>query len=209
MIDRPQYPRDYALQVAYDQFFFPFKERFPQIKCVIVGSIRREKELVHDIDILVVSKDQDVIKWCADKISDTRLFISEFNLSGSLKEFRCQVWFCIPEEYGPALLKWTGPHGFNKMLASTAKKMGGTLSERGLFLGTPQNRGKRIDENTESSIIFKILSKQWIHPRDRLSPQDYHPYIPRPTWCIEHITKDFCKRDRSIALRERGSLPER
>ena len=167
MLERPVYSRDYALHIAYDKFFDPFKANFSQIKCVIVGSIRREKEFVHDIDILVVSTLPEVKEWCGNKLNNKDLLYLRGELPGLFGPIKTQVWLCNESEYGPSLLKWTGPHHFNVKLSSIAKHYGAMLSEHGLFLGTPENKIKRIDENTESNIIWLLLNRKWIHPRDR------------------------------------------
>src|SRR5438094_742636 len=157
MLGRVLMDRETALYTAFDNFFYPFKNWFPEVKCVIAGSIRREKPEVHDIDLLVVSKRNEVIDWCRKQLTDT---VGYFYLSGKLNDIPCQVWFCDESNFGPALLKWTGPQSFNRRLCIIAKQMGGTLSELGLFKGTPDNRGERIDNNSEADIIWKILGKR-------------------------------------------------
>ena len=162
--DRPLVSREYALYIAYNKFFYEFKEQFPTIKCVIAGSIRREKPFVHDIDIIVVSKEESIRNWCKNKLTDCKGF---FYLSGKLKDIDTQIWFCDESNFGPMLLMRTGPMEFNRKLAMIAKRMGGTYSELGLFKGSPSDRKERIDDNTESNIIWLILHRTWIHPRYR------------------------------------------
>ena len=164
LLERVLRDRESTLDTAYSKFFYPLKDFSPSTKCVIAGSIRREKPLVHDIDLLVVSKEKEIIDWCRNQLTDCNGY---FYLSGKLDNIDCQIWFCDESNFGPALLKWTGPQTFNRRLCIVAKQMGGTLSELGLFKGSPDNRGERIDNNTEGDIIWKILHRKWIHPRDR------------------------------------------
>ena len=131
---------------------------------MIAGSIRREKQFVHDIDIIVVSKEQKIIDWCKSILQNCEGFLY---LSGQLKNIPTQIWFCKQENYGPMLLMRTGPQEFSRKIAIIAKRKGGTFSELGLFKGTPDNRIERLDSNSESSIIWLTLHRTWIHPKDR------------------------------------------
>src|SRR5437867_6570383 len=164
LLKKPLLKREYAWDIAYRKFFLTFKQKFPQTKCVIVGSIRRQKEFVHDIDILVVSKEQEIIDWCKTQLENCKGFMY---LDGQLSGIDTQIWFCTEENYAPMLIIRTGPQEFSRKLASIAKKKGGTFSESGLFKGTPENRGERLDSNSESNIIWLLLNRKWIHPRDR------------------------------------------
>ena len=164
MLEKPLLEREYALKIAYQKFYYPFKNQFPNIKCVIAGSIRREKQFVHDIDIIVVSKEQKIIDWCKSILQNCEGFLY---LSGQLKNIPTQIWFCKQENYGPMLLMRTGPQEFSRKIAIIAKRKGGTFSELGLFKGTPDNRIERLDSNSESSIIWLTLHRTWIHPKDR------------------------------------------
>ena len=171
MQERISYKRNDIWPIVYD-FFLRFKNQFPNIKCNIVGSIRREKQEIHDFDIIIASKEEKIKEWCYERINCKRfsspLFPYSFDMiQGELENIKTQIWFCVPEEYGPHLLLKTGPLTFNLTLASIAKNKGLTLSEHGLFRGTPENRGERIDENTEANIIWLLLGCKWIHPKDR------------------------------------------
>ena len=166
MPDRISYKRDIVWPIVYQDFFLEFKKKWPDIKCNIVGSVRREQENIHDFDLVVGSKEQEIIKWCANKIQN-KLYPVFIKADGFIKNIPIQIWFCDESEYGPYLLLKTGPYNFNMKLANIAKRNGLTLSEHGLYLGTYDNKIKRIDENTEASIIWIILGCKWIHPKDR------------------------------------------
>jgi DNA polymerase/3'-5' exonuclease PolX len=166
LLTRPEYKRNDVWPIIYEQFFLQFKAKFPQIKINIVGSIRREKQIIHDFDLIIASKDNEIKEWCCEKIEQTYNFnLDKFD--GFFKKIPIQIWFCDETEYGPYLLMKTGPLYFNQKLASIAKRKGLTLSEKGLFIGTPDNKGKRIDENTEASITWILLGCKWIHPKER------------------------------------------
>ncbi|TLX82530.1 MAG: hypothetical protein E6L00_03500 [Thaumarchaeota archaeon] len=166
MLDRILYKRDIVWPIIYD-FFNEFKQKWPNIKCNIVGSVRREQENIHDFDLIIGSKNKEIMIWCAEKIQSKNYFPSNIKIDGILKNIPIQIWFCDEIEYGLYLLLKTGPLNFNQKLATVAKKQGLTLSEHGLFIGTPENKIKRIDENTEANVIWILLGCKWIHPKER------------------------------------------
>src|SRR5438445_2805677 len=168
LLERPGYKRNSVWPIIYDEFFLTFKEKWPNIKINICGSIRREIDIIHDFDVVIGSKNPEIIEWCCKRIY-AELILPEFRteIKGFLRGIPIQIWFCNPDEYGPHLLLKTGPQTFNRKLASIAKRLGLTLSEHGLFKGSPDNRQQRIDENTEANIIWIILGCKWIHPKDR------------------------------------------
>ena len=63
LLERVLRDRESTLDTAYSKFFYPLKDFSPNTKCVIAGSIRREKPQVHDIDLLVVSKEKEIIDY--------------------------------------------------------------------------------------------------------------------------------------------------
>ena len=122
--------------------------------------------MIHDFDLVVGSTNLYIIKWCSKQINSND-FAFTSKIEGFLENIPTQIWFCDESEYGPHLLLKTGPLDFNRKLASIAKLRGLTLSEKGLFIGTPENKIKRIDENTEANIIWLLLGCKWIHPKER------------------------------------------
>ena len=155
-----KYPIRAARSIAFE-----IKDQFTGVKCVIAGSILRRKEWVHDIDIVICSKDESVRKKAAE-ILDIQPML--YKISGKYKGIPTQIWFCNEDEWGPTLLEVTGPRNFNQFLRSCAKRKGLFLSSKGLFIRNHNNSpGERIDNNTEGHIIYTILGKAWIPPELR------------------------------------------
>jgi DNA polymerase (family 10) len=128
------------------------------------GSYRRQKETVGDIDILVVAKKpEDMISQVAElplvqeivARGPTKL---SFNLPNLLRvDVRCLK----ANEWGSALLYFTGDKEHNIAMRKIAIKNGWKLSEYGLFEGE-----KVIASKTEEE-IYKKLGLPWVEPKQR------------------------------------------
>jgi len=153
-------------------------EKLKKIKGVervnAVGSIRRMKETIGDVDFLVVvkgSKGSASARASADAVAD--FFVS---LPGVIKiwgkgktkaSVRMEGGFdmdirVLPKKvYGAALQYFTGSKEHNIVLRKLAIDKGLKLSEYGLFKGS-----KIIISETEEG-IYKALGLQWIPPEMR------------------------------------------
>jgi DNA polymerase (family 10) len=165
--------------------FKEFNTRFPRSECakldkqlssvskngyLIVGSYRRKKESLGDIDILV---------W--DKKSYKKLikFFTDQPKHHIIKEGRTATSFLVKMPYfsmahvvdiryikdpnGAAELYFTGSRDFNRYMRSQAKKMGYLLNEYGLH---DRKTGHIIKTKNESD-IFGILKMKYIEPENR------------------------------------------
>ncbi len=130
------------------------------------GSIRRRKETIGDIDLLVASRDAQAV---FDRM--VRLpVVQEVILRGPTKctiltrsQFQVDVRVIAPEEWGSALLYFTGSKAHNIRLRSLALAKGYTLSEYGIFR---LDTGKRVASRTEAE-IYETLGLTWIPPEIR------------------------------------------
>lgn len=116
-----------------------------------VGSLRRGKADVGDIDIVITS---------GLGVSEVGEFVGTSDVSGSKKRIdftydhegtpvRINIWTCPdPQGFGAMLLATTGPQVYNIRLRASAKKRGMKLSEKGLFDAS----GRLLAGETESSI---------------------------------------------------------
>lgn len=128
------------------------------------GSYRRQKETVGDIDILIVAKNPVAVLDQVAKLplvqdiaarGDTKL---SFNLPNLLRvDVRCLK----ANEWGSALLYFTGDKEHNIAMRKIAIKNGWKLSEYGLFEGE-----KVIASKTEEE-IYKKLGLPWVEPKKR------------------------------------------
>ena len=129
----------------------------------VVGSIRRKKPQVNDIDIVLVPRDRDAL--------DRRLMqLGKLKMSGlkiarvQMEEITLDVYYATTETWATLLLIRTGSAENNIRLATLAKKRGWHLaaSGDGLF----NERGERIAGNSEES-IYQALDLPWQEPWER------------------------------------------
>lgn len=139
------------------------------LQAALAGSLRRGKETIGDIDILVSASEKDRKKIVSKFISFP--FVKEVLAKGDTKasviieEYNRQVDIRIvdEEEWGAALIYFTGSKEHNIRLRSFAKERGFKISEYGLF---NLKTGKRIAGKTEKE-IYEKLGFQWIPPEMR------------------------------------------
>ncbi len=182
-----------------------------ELRVSFAGSIRREVEQVHDIDILVSpfnEKVREAMEHYGELLWSGNEKVS-FLINYSLREWKdmndgtgehledvqakiqADIRFIKPESWGPALQYFTGSREHNISLRSIAKRRNQVLNEHGLF----DLLGKRLDDGTEGG-VYKALLLRWLPPKYR---NGYIERTPRPTWCIEHQIKAWCKRSRLLA----------
>ena len=145
----------------------------------IAGSLRRHKETIGDIDLIATtSKPKQFVQ----------IFISLPEIDRVLEQGSLKVMvqykngltgdllLLKPQEYGAALLYFSGSREHNILLREHAKRMGLKLSEHGLFKGT-----KRITSKTEKQ-IYASLGLQEIPPELRVGGDEIeiakHHQIP-------------------------------
>lgn len=133
-------------------------------KVEVAGSIRRKKETIGDVDILVVSDNpKPVMDYFVSMPEVARILASGGTKSSVTLKSGIDVDIRIlPEEsYGSALLYFTGSKDHNVELRKIAIKKGYKLSEYGLFKGKKQIAGKTEEE------IYKVLGMDYIEPEMR------------------------------------------
>jgi len=132
----------------------------------VCGSLRRQKETVRDIDILVTSSDPK-------KVMDTLVklpFIKQILAHGPTKssaiiqeDIQVDVRVVEPKSFGAALLYFTGSKEHNIRIRELAAKKGLKVNEYGVFDAKTQ---KRLGGKTEEE-IYKILGLAYIPPELR------------------------------------------
>ncbi len=163
-------------------------EKMPGVKHVaFAGSLRRGRDTIGDIDILVSTDDgaaassafcsmpevEQVIASGETK-SSVRMSLEKVFPSGGAPRGTVQVDLRVvaPASYGAGLLYFTGSKEHNVALRERALKMGLTLNEYGLFPDDnektpPQARGiKPVAAKTEEQ-IYKALKLPFVPPEIR------------------------------------------
>lgn len=148
-------------------------EKLKRIKEVIqmevAGSIRRRKETIGDIDILISCKSKDRKKIVDEFISlkgvKTLLARGLTRASIVLEDANRQVDLRLvnEEEWGAAMLYFTGSKEHNIVLRTLAKKKGYKINEYGVFR---LKYNKRIAGKSELE-IYKLFGFSYIPPEMR------------------------------------------
>ena len=130
----------------------------------VCGSIRRRKEIVRDIDILVGGGDsQSITSFFASLPEVEEVLVSgEIKTSCRLKSgIEADLRIVSNEEFPYALMYFTGSKEHNVRLRGIAKKKGFKLNEYGLFDGEKLIKLKSEDE------IYRLLGLANVAPELR------------------------------------------
>jgi DNA polymerase (family 10) len=143
-------------------------------QAAIAGSLRREKETIGDIDILLLAPRRS---WKRIINSITRLpQVNRVLAAGETKvsllygavPVQVDIRIVAPGEWGAALLYLTGSKEHNIQLRTMAREKGWKLNEYGVF---EERTGKRIAGETEEG-IYHLFHLPYIEPRNRLGKQE-------------------------------------
>ena len=139
------------------------KSTFGSIKAC--GSIRRQKDSVGDLDIIVELTNKTMLESISSRISSMLLdgitAEGKKKISGQYKDIHVDIRFAEPTFYGAMILYFTGPRQFNINMRTKAMKMRLRLNEYGVWLNE-----ERIAGATEKE-IFDVLSLDYISPEER------------------------------------------
>lgn len=157
-------PLTIALQTA-DEFITALKKLVYTKKVSPAGSLRRQKETVRDIDILVASqKPAKIMEEFVHLPSVKRINAQGLTKSSVLTENDVQVDCRVVENkcFGAALLYFTGSKEFNIRLRQYAQRHKLKINEYGVF----DERDKYLAGKSEEE-IFKFLKMSFIDPELR------------------------------------------
>jgi len=153
----------FALPIARDieKKLKSLKEVKEAIAC---GSVRRREETIGDIDILILSENNEkVVEFFTNLPIVKRVLAKGETKAAIITKDNMQVDIRIIDEksFGSALQYFTGNKEHNIHLRKLAIKKGMKLSEYGLFEGKNRIAGKNEEE------IYKKLGMQYIEPELR------------------------------------------
>ncbi len=129
----------------------------------VAGSIRRQKPIVNDIDLVLIPRD----RWNLDL---ALMRMGNCKMSGKkiarveMDTIPLDIYFATPETFATLLLIRTGSAKNNIRLCTLAKKRGWHLAASGDGLFDENNR--RIAGDTERS-IFEALGVRYQPPEGR------------------------------------------
>ncbi len=125
------------------------KRRSPVEKISIAGSIRRRKETVKDIDVLITSKNPlEVMKKVAElELVEEVIAFGETKTSVRLRQgIQMDVRVVKPESWGAALAYFTGSKAHNIRVRELALEKGLKINEYGVFKGEKRIAGRAEEE---------------------------------------------------------------
>jgi len=141
---------------------------------IIAGSYRRQEIDSGDIDVLIKRKPGielstivDLLKSNGLLIGDlsqgTSMYLGLFQLNKDKPVRRIDLLMISPEDWGSALMHFTGSKRFNTLIRQRAKELGYTLSQHGLYILD----GRKVRTETEDDIFIR-LGLKYIQPKDRI-----------------------------------------
>ena len=143
---------------------------FPGVQhAELAGSLRRRKETIGDIDLIITANEKDRKKIIAKilKLPDIEKVIVAGQTKASIvlkaEQIQVDIRIVSDHEFGSAMLYFTGSKEHTVKLRTIAKERGLKMNEYGVFNGL----GERIAGNTEEE-IYQTLNMNYILPEERL-----------------------------------------
>ena len=149
---------------ASNEFIKPLSELSFVSKISAAGSLRRQKETVRDIDILIVSSQPAKVMDNFTNLPQVKRVQAKGGTKSSVLnqddiQVDCRV---VPEKsFGAALLYFTGSKNFNIKIRSIAIKKQYKINEYGVFSGEKYLAGRTEED------VFKLLKMSYIPPELR------------------------------------------
>lgn len=143
-------------------------ERLKKLKEVrnisLAGSLRRRKETVRDIDILVVSDEPEIVMDNFTDLPQVKEIIAKGNTKSSIltkSGVQADLRVVEADSYGAALLYFTGSKSHNIKLRLMAQKENWKINEYGLFRNSKKLAGLSEEE------MYAKLNMPFIPPELR------------------------------------------
>lgn len=159
----------FLLGVAYplaEKIVLDLRENSPVDKITVCGSIRRMKETIGDIDILVTSREPLKVMDFFSTLPIVKNVIAKGETKTSVITFEgIQVDLRVvePDSYGAAIQYFTGSKEHNVRLREIAIKKNMKLNEYGVF---DLDTERKIAGQTEEE-VYDVLGLPWIPPEMR------------------------------------------
>lgn len=160
---------------AADRVFSTINGQKACLRCEIAGSLRRRREVIGDIDIIVSARRKDAPLFMEALKSHPD--VTEVIAAGETKTsvrlrsgIACDLRVVDDEEYPFALMYFTGSKEHNVAMRTLAKRFGWSLNEYGFSeLGSDGTRGKakRIVKCRTEEHIYNAVGLQYIPPELR------------------------------------------
>lgn len=130
----------------------------------VAGSLRRFREFVHDIDILVATNKHSILHEVFTQYPEVRRVIAKGETRSSVllkSDLQVDLRTVSEKEFPYALQYFTGSKEHNVAVRSKAKRMGYKVNEYGLF------KGNRLVPCSDEKEIYRKLGFSYIPPELR------------------------------------------
>lgn len=142
-------------------------KKHPQvIKISPAGSLRRMKETIRDIDILVTSKKSDEVMDAFVNLPNVGDILAKGATKSSIltkNNIQVDLRVVAPKSYGAALMYFTGSKAHNIKMREMAAKKGLKINEYGVF----RVKGNRKIAGENESEIYSLFKMSYIQPELR------------------------------------------
>ncbi len=132
----------------------------------VAGSLRRMRETVKDVDILVTSTEPARVIETLTSLPSVTEVIARGDTKVSVRHqdgLQVDLRVVEPSAFGAALQYFTGSKDHNVRVRELAKRRGLTISEYGVF---EEKSGKRVAGETEDE-VYTAVGLPWIPPELR------------------------------------------
>ena len=132
----------------------------------LAGSLRRRRETIRDIDILVTSEKSEKVMQHFTTLDLVKKVVMKGPTKSTVivkNEIQVDLRVVEDESYGAALQYFTGSKEHNVTLRTMGVQMGYKLNEYGLFL---KDSVEKVAGKTEEE-IYKVFGMVWIPPELR------------------------------------------
>ena len=135
-------------------------------KIIVAGSLRRMKETVRDIDILVTSNAPERVTDAFTKLPQVKEVLAHGPTKSSVitkDEIQVDLRVVEPPSFGAALCYFTGSKSHNIRLRKMAKRRGLKINEYGVFSAKTDKKIAGLDEEG----LYKAIDLAYIPPELR------------------------------------------
>jgi DNA polymerase (family 10) len=152
--------------ILADSFLLTLRSLPGVVRAEIAGSVRRARETVRDLDLLVASDDPDAISREFARLPQVNEVISQAPAMTTIRVrsgMEVDLRAVRPESFGAAWQQYTGSPAHNAQLQAQAARVGKlTINESGVF--GPD--GTRLAGATEEE-VYSAIGCAWIPPELR------------------------------------------
>jgi len=152
--------------ILADSFLTTLRSLPGVVRAEIAGSVRRARETVRDLDLLVASNDPEATSRELARLPQVNEVVSQAQTTTTIRVrsgLQVDLRAVKPESFGAAWQQFTGSQAHNAQLQARAEALGKlTINESGVF--APD--GTRIAGTTEEE-VYAAIGCAWIPPELR------------------------------------------